>query len=63
MQRKIQKKAFCFWDKSIWIGCIKFSLLRREYFWSAINVLTNSDKVLQITKTDIFQLIYLETDH
>ena len=40
MKRKIDKKAFCFGDNSIWIGCVKLSLLRREYLSSAVNVLT-----------------------
>ena len=34
--------VFCFWDNSIWSGCVKLSLLRREYFSFAVNVLTNS---------------------
>ena len=32
------------------IGCIKMSLLRREYLSSAVNVLTNISKILHITK-------------
>ena len=63
MQRKIDKKAFCFGDNSIWSGCVKLSLLRKEYLSSAVNVLTNSYKILHITKRDIFQLIYLQNDH
>ena len=26
------KKTFVFIDKCIWIGCVKYSLLRTEYF-------------------------------
>ena len=62
MQTKIEKKAFCFSDSCIWIGCFKLSLLRREYLSAAIKVLWNSYKVLHITKRDIFGVIYVETD-
>ena len=33
------ENVFCFWYNYIWIGCVKLSLLRREYFSSAVNVL------------------------
>ena len=49
------EKVFCFWENSIWIGCVKLSLLRREYLSWAVNVLTNSLKTLHSTKTDFFQ--------
>ena len=45
----------CFWDNCIWIGCIKFSLLRREYLSSAVNVLKNSSKSFHISKRDFLQ--------
>ena len=45
MQRKVEKKLFVSEDNCIWIGCVKLSLLRREYVSSAVNVLTNSYKV------------------
>ena len=50
--RKSSEKAFSFWDNYFWIGCVKFSLLRREYWSSAVNVLTNTYKALLLTKTD-----------
>ena len=59
MQEEIQK-AFCFWDNCVRIGCVKLSLLRREYLSSAVNVLTNSYKALRLTKTDLFKCDYLE---
>ena len=62
MQRKMEKNDFCFSDNSIWIGCVKLSLLRREYLPLAVNVLTNSIKILCSTKRDSFQLIYLHSD-
>ena len=61
--QKNSEKAFCFWEKCIWIACIKLSLLKREYLSSAINVLTKFYKVLDITKTDIFQPNYLQNEH
>ena len=57
--RKHCEKAFNFWDNCVRIGSIKFSLLRREYLSSAINVLINSYKALGLTKTDFFRLNYL----
>ena len=62
MQEKIQKKLFRFWDNCVRIGCVKLSLLRREYLSSAVNVLTTSYKALRLTKTDFFWLIYLQND-
>ena len=40
----------------MWIGCAKMSLLRPEYLPSAVNVLTNSPKLLNITKRQFSQL-------
>ena len=37
-------------------------LLIREYFSSAVNVLTNSLKILHLTKRDFLQLSYLQSD-
>ena len=56
------EKVFCFWDNSIWIGCVKLSLLRAEYFSSAVNVLTNSLKILNSSNIDLFQLNYVHSD-
>ena len=56
---KISQKRFFFWDNSIWIGCVKFSLLRTEYLSSVVNVLTANPKMLHITKRDFFQLNFL----
>ena len=49
---KNPEQVFCFWDNSIWIGCVKLCLLGREYLSTAVNVLTNKLKVLQRTKRD-----------
>ena len=49
-------------DNCIWIGCRKFSLLRRKYLSSVVNVLTNSPKISHITNRDIFQLNFNHCD-
>ena len=56
------RKAFCFWDKFIWLCCVKMPPLRREYLSSAVSVLENSLKTLNVTKSDFFQLSYLHSD-
>ena len=56
------ENVFCFWGKSIWIGCIKLSLLRREYLSSDVAVLTNSLKTLHVTKSDFFELNFRHID-
>ena len=63
MQEKIEKKLCRFLDNVVRIGCVKLSLLRREYLSSAVNVLTNTYKALHLTKTDFFRLNYLQNDH
>ena len=52
--KKKLRKGFFFGDDCIWSGCIKLSLLKREYFWTIVNVLKNSPKILPITKRDFF---------
>ena len=56
------EKVFCFLDNWIRIGCGKFSLLQTEYLPSAVNVLANSPKLLDITKRDIFQPSFSQSD-
>ena len=46
--QKNREQVFCFWDKCIWICCIKLSLLAREYLSPAVNVLTNSLQALHV---------------
>ena len=62
MQKKVEKRFFFFRDDYISIGCVKLSLLRREYFWAAVNMLKNSPKILPITKRDFFELNCLHSD-
>ena len=52
--RKSTEKGFCFRDNCFRIGCVKYSLFRREYWSSAVNMLTNTYKALRLTKTDFF---------
>ena len=44
------ERVFCFLDDCIEIDCCKFSLSQREYLSSAVNLLTSSAKILDITK-------------
>ena len=43
MRKKI-RKSFLFGDNCVRIGCVKLSVLRKEYLSSAVNVLTNRYK-------------------
>ena len=59
---KTWKKDFGFLDNSIWVKCGKFSLLCREYLSKAVNLLTNSAKISDLTKRDVFKLILSKKD-
>ena len=50
------EKVFCFFDNCVSIGSVKLCLLRREHLSSVVNVLTNSFKILNITKRELIQL-------
>ena len=56
------EKVFCYWDNCIWIGCLKFSRLSREYLSSAVNMLRNIPKTLYSTKRYFVQLNCLQKD-
>ena len=60
--QKSWENVCCFWYKCIWVGWVKLCLLRREYLSSAVNLWTNSLKILLIPKRDFFQLNYLHSD-
>ena len=62
-KKKHAQKIICFWDNCIWIGCVKLSLLRRQYLTLSVNLLTNSYKVLHIIKRDFFRLKSVQNDH
>ena len=55
------EEVFCFKDNGLSICCMKVCILRREYVYSAVNVLTNSPNILDLTKEDISQLNLSQT--
>ena len=48
---------FRFWDKCIWIVCIHFSSLIREYLSSAVNVLRKGLKNFHVPKSGFYNSI------
>ena len=62
MPKKSLGKVFPFRDKYISIGYLKLSLLRRKYFWLAVNVLKNTTERLPITRRGFFELNYLHSE-
>ena len=56
MQSNIDKKSTFFETKNVWSCSQKICIFRREYLTSGLNVLTNSLKISDVTKADIFQL-------
>ena len=52
-------KGISFLDNCIRICCGIICLLSREYWPSAVNMLTSSPKILHITKRDILQVSLL----
>ena len=59
---KSPESFFCFLDYCIWIDCCIFSLLQREYLSSAVNMVANSPKISDITKGDIFEFYFSESE-
>ena len=55
--KKNGEKFICFWDKCIWIVYIHLSLLIREYFSLAVNVLRKGLKNIQVSKGDFWKSI------
>ena len=60
---KNSENIFCFSDKCIWIGIIKFFLIRVEYISSAANVLLRSPNIWYLNFRDFFWLNWLGRDH
>ena len=58
--RKKWEEDFCYFDNCIWIGCVKLSLLRREYLSSVVNVWKHSPKIFHITKRHFFELNFFQ---
>ena len=63
-KKKKKKKIniFRFSANCIWKCFYKSSLFRREYLLSAVNGLTNSTKILNITQRGFFNLNFLQRD-
>ena len=59
---KNPEKAFCFSENGASCCCVKFSMFRRENLSSLVNVLTNSVKISDQTKSD-FVLLNLPQIH
>ena len=62
MHNKNIEKVFCFWHNFIWIGCVKLSVLRREYLPSALSVLGNSLEIFDITNINFLQVNCIHGD-
>ena len=56
MQERIEKTSFVFLDNGASSYCVKFSMFRREYLSSVVNVLTNNFKISDQTIADVVQL-------
>ena len=56
------RKNFQFGDNCIWIGCVKHSLLLREYLSLGVNMITNSLQISYTTKTEVFEVIFFQSD-
>ena len=59
MQEKVQKMVSNL--EIISFGCVKHSLLEREYLSSSVNMLTNSVKNIDTTKKEIFELVFFQS--
>ena len=60
--KNAETNFFFFWNNCIWIGYLKFSVLKRGYLSSAINMLTNIFKTLHITMRYFLQLNWLHSE-
>ena len=61
-EEKNWEKVFCFWGTCIWIGCVKLSLLRREYLPSELSVLGKCLEIFHVTNRDFLQVSCLHSD-
>ena len=62
-QENSEKVFFLFFaEKWISIGCVKLSLVRRQYLSSAVRVLTNSLRIFHVTMRHSFELNYLHSN-
>ena len=58
---KNPENVFSFKDNGVWTCCVKVCILRPEYVYSAVNVLTNSPNISDLTKAHFFQLNLSQT--
>ena len=59
---KNSEKVFSFSDNCIWIGCVKLSLLKREYLPSALSVLMKRLEIFHVTNREFLQDNFLNCD-
>ena len=62
-RKKIDEKVFCFLDNWVCISCDKLSLLRRGYLSSTVDILTDSPKILHLTKGNFFELNFFPSNY
>ena len=58
---KNPENVFSFKDNRVWTCCVNVCILRPEYVYSEVNVLTNSPNISDLTKADSFQLNLSQT--
>ena len=56
------QNVLCFWNSCIWIGIVKFSLLKTGLFSLNTTVLTRSPKIWHCKNRDFFHLNWLGSD-
>ena len=59
---KNREKVFSFLDNIVWIGDDNFSQFQTGYLRLAVNVLTSTPKIWNLTKGDTFQIISPQSD-
>ena len=62
MQKKIQKIFFHLEIYAFELVALKTPLTDREYLSSGVNMLTNSLKISDTTKTEFFELVFFQSD-
>ena len=63
IHKKLQKIFFDFEIVSSELVALKTRFIEREYLSSGVNDLTSSFKISDTTKTEFFELIFLESGH
>ena len=61
-RNKFRKSFFVSRDNWIWIGIVKLSLLRTGFFLSVANVLTSRTKIWRVSKRDVFEQSFLDSE-